>query len=320
MHKRKKVFITGISGMIGFHTAKALCKLDWDVTGLDNFNNFYDVQLKRDRAKILKEEFGISVIDKDILDIDLNEISQLKECDVLLHLAAYVAPRHSLDFPENYIETNISGTSNLLKTIEKYNIPTVYASTSCVMHGQKLPWKESDLPSHQNNPYGWSKRVNECQFMHSKIERSIGLRFFTAYGPYGRPDMAIFKFTKNILSGEPVDLYNKGEMFRDFTFVEDIVQGVEIILKKIVIDDARYHEIYNIGYGEKINLMDLLKEIEKNLGINAKTRMLPKHPADVPATWSDTQKIRKLGYYPKTNIKHGIREFIKWYKHYYKIN
>ena len=107
------------------------------------------------------------------------------------------------------------------------------------MHGQKLPWKESDLPSHQNNPYGWSKRVNECQFMHSKIERSIGLRFFTAYGPYGRPDMAIFKFTKNILSGEPVDLYNKGEMFRDFTFVEDIVQGVEIILKKIVIEDAR---------------------------------------------------------------------------------
>jgi UDP-glucuronate 4-epimerase len=186
------------------------------------------------------------------------------------------------------------------------------------MHGQPLPWNEHDRPGFQNNPYGWSKRANECQFMHSNITNHAGLRFFTVYGPYGRPDMALFGFTKKILEDQTIDLFNYGDMKRDFTYVEDIVQGITLVINNTHSKES-LAEIYNIGFGESVNLMDFLHHIEDQLGKKAVTNLLPKHPADVPATWADTTKISKLGYKSKTNIASGVEKFVAWYREYYKV-
>lgn len=313
----KNILITGAAGMIGMHTALKLKQLGWGVIGLDNFNDYYEVSLKRDREKILNDA-GVDVIECDIRNTKYYE-NIINEDTVVLHLAAFANPRHSLEEPQSYIDTNITGTQNLIDVCEKKGANVVYASSSCVMHGQPLPWNETDKPGHQNNPYGWSKRVNECQFMHSKIARSIGLRFFTVYGPYGRPDMALFLFTKGIVEGSEIKLYNFGDMKRDFTYVDDIVQGVVIILDKITNDTDSYHEIFNIGYGAQVNLLDFVGEIEKNMGKEAKRILLPKHPADVPETWSDTTKLQRLGYKPTTSMVDGVKKFTDWYKKYYNV-
>jgi UDP-glucuronate 4-epimerase len=315
-----KIFITGIAGMIGFHSAKKFHDLGWEVVGVDNFNNYYDVQLKVDRADILKNEYGIITTLADIQDNKIREQEMLKDVDVMLHLAAYANPRHALDEPQIYIDTNISGTQKLIDAAQVYDIPVVYASSSCVMHGQPLPWNEHDRPEHQNNPYGWSKRVNECQFMHSKLTRSMGLRFFTVYGPYGRPDMALFKFTDGIVNGTPIDLYNFGNMKRDFTYVDDIVQGITIVVNKITSDEDSYHELYNIGYGEQVELTDFVDNIEKNLGRKAIRNLCAAHPADTPETWADTTKLQKLGYKATTPVSVGVAHFVEWYKTYYGVN
>ena len=314
----KKIFITGIAGMIGYHSAQKFKSLGWEVSGVDDFNDYYEVQLKRDREKLLND-VGITVTEADIQETDKFE-HLLDKDTIMLHLAAYANPRHALDEPQPYIDTNITGTQRLTEMAERVGCNVVYASSSCVMHGQPLPWNETDCPGHQNNPYGWSKRANECQFKHSLIERTIGLRFFTVYGPWGRPDMALFKFTKAIVAGEPIDLYNYGDMKRDFTFVDDIVQGVVITVDKVLNDEGKsYDEIFNIGYGDCVQLMDFVTEIEKNMGKEAQKNLVEKHRADVPATWSDTSKLQALGYKPTTSIKDGIKAFCDWYKEYYGV-
>jgi len=315
-----KILITGMAGMIGFHSAKHFHAQGWEVTGVDNFNTYYDPDLKRDRANILEKEYGIKTLYCDIQDSKIKSLELLKDVDVMLHLAAYANPRHALAEPKPYIDTNITGTQNLIEAAEIYDVPVVYASSSCVMHGQPLPWNEHDRPAHQNNPYGWSKRANECQFMHSNLTRSAGLRFFTVYGPYGRPDMALFKFTDHIVNNKPIDLYNYGDMKRDFTYVDDIVQGIGLVVDKLYKDDDSYHEIYNIGYGAQVQLLDFVEEIENNLDRKAIRNLVPAHPADTPETWSDTSKLQKLGYKPTTPVKDGIREFVTWYKSYYGVN
>ena len=200
------IFITGIAGMIGFHTTKHLTSLGHRITGVDNFNDYYEVSLKRERARILNDEYAVTVSDGDILTLDYNVT--LKDVDLVLHLAAYANPRHSLEYPQLYIDNNITGTQRLIEGVERAGIKNVvYASSSCVMHEQPLPWSEKDNPGHQNNPYGWTKRANECQFIHSNIAKTVGLRFFTVYGPHGRPDMALFGFTKNIIEEQPINLF-----------------------------------------------------------------------------------------------------------------
>jgi len=311
-----KILITGIAGMIGFHAAKHFAQKEWTVVGVDNFNDYYDVKLKQDRADILRNEYDVSIKTADIQE----ETGITNDVDVVLHLAAYANPRHALDEPQPYIDTNITGTQRIIEKCEELNIPVVYASSSCVMHGQPLPWNEHDRPDMQNNPYGWSKRVNECQFAHSKISRSAGLRFFTVYGPYGRPDMALFKFAEAIVKGTPMTLYNFGEMKRDFTYVDDIIHGVDLVVNKITSENYSWHEIYNIGYGEQVHLLDFVDEIEKNLGRTTERNLAPRHPADVPETWSDTTKLQALGYKPTTSVKDGVKEFIEWFTWYYEVN
>ena len=319
--KPKRIFITGIAGMIGYHTAKKLMDAGYHVSGIDNFNSYYDPKLKHAREALLIAN-GLDPEDLIVGDIEnVNFHSILKNVDLVIHLAAYANPRHAMAEPQPYIDTNISGTQRLIEGAERNKVPIVYASSSCVMHGQPLPWNEDDRPALQNNPYGWSKYVNECQFAHSKVVKSAGLRFFTVYGPYGRPDMALFKFADGIVAGTPIDLYNYGDMKRDFTYVDDIVQGVKIVAENILNDTQEVdHEVFCIGYGEQVELVDFVDEIEKNLGRKAERNLTPAHPADTPETWSDTTKIQKLGYKPTTSIKEGVSQFITWYKEYYGVN
>lgn len=319
--KPKRIFITGIAGMIGYHTAKKLMDAGYHVSGIDNFNSYYDPKLKHAREALLIAN-GLDPEDLIVGDIEnVNFHSILKNVDLVIHLAAYANPRHAMAEPQPYIDTNISGTQRLIEGAERNKVPIVYASSSCVMHGQPLPWNEDDRPALQNNPYGWSKYVNECQFAHSKVVKSAGLRFFTVYGPYGRPDMALFKFADGIVAGTPIDLYNYGDMKRDFTYVDDIVQGVKIVAENILNDTQEVdHEVFCIGYGEQVELVDFVDEIEKNLGRKAERNLAPAHPADTPETWSDTTKIQKLGYKPTTSIKEGVSQFITWYKEYYGVN
>jgi len=320
--KPKKIFITGIAGMIGYHTAKKLMDAGYHVSGIDNFNSYYDPKLKHAREALLIAN-GLDP-EKDLIVGDIENVnfhSILKNVDLVIHLAAYANPRHAMAEPQPYIDTNISGTQRLIEGAERNKVPIVYASSSCVMHGQPLPWNEDDRPALQNNPYGWSKYVNECQFAHSTVVKSAGLRFFTVYGPYGRPDMALFKFADGIVAGEPIDLYNYGDMKRDFTYVDDIVQGVKIVAENILNDNQEVdHEVFCIGYGEQVELVEFVDEIEKNLGRKAERNLAPAHPADTPETWSDTTKIQKLGYKPTTSIKEGVSQFITWYKEYYGVN
>lgn len=316
-----KILITGGAGFIAFHLANMLKNKGNSVVGFDNYNPYYDPSLKRARVtELSKNDVVIHTADLNNKDQMFELMSQEKP-DVVVHLAAHAGVRHSLENPRDYIENNIIGTQNLIDACEANGISKViYASTSCVMAGNALPWKEDEPTDHQLNPYGYSKRTNECQFKVSKIEKVIGLRFFTVYGPWGRPDMALFTFTKNILDSKPIDVFNYGDMKRDFTYVDDIVQGIGIVIDRVLSVDNSINEIYNIGYGKQVDLMQFIREIEKNFGRVADKNMLPIHPADTQETWSDTTKLKALGYQPTTPVSVGIEKFASWYKSYYKVN
>ena len=315
-----KYYITGINGFIGFTLAKKLSELGHEVTGIDNMNHYYDVSLKIARNRILVKEHGIRSNYGSLLSNgDLNHTLSKEKPDVVIHLAAYAGIRNSIENPNQYITNNVTGTQNLINACEKYGIENVlYASTSSVMADNKIwPWNEQERLGEMLSPYAYTKQSNEHQFKISKIKNTMGLRFFTVYGPWGRPDMALFTFANKIVAGEPIDVYNYGNMKRDFTYVDDIVQGIFGLLDQIPEGD----EIFNIGYGKQVGLMEFITEIEKNLGRTAEKNMLPMHPADSKETWSDTSKLYNLtGYNPKTSVADGVKEFIDWYKSYYRIN
>lgn len=308
-----KVLITGAAGFIGFSLGQDMVRYGHEVIGIDNFNDYYDVRLKYAR----KSKANFEIYSCDLLNylthpLKLEEVFRNNEFDLVIHLAAYAGVRHSMEKPNQYIQTNIQGTQNLIDLCEKYNVKKViYASTSCVMAGQELPWREEPATFKQKNPYGFSKRTNECQFEISKIPVTVGLRFFTVYGPWGRPDMALFEFTDRIKKDIPIKAFNYGNMKRDFTYIDDIVQGISCVVRTQFPEGT--NEIFNIGNGRQVDLMDFIKLIGKNLGKKPRIILAPPHPADTLETWSDTTKLQKLGYKSSTPIEKGVEKFIDWY-------
>jgi len=296
-----KIFITGIAGFIGFHLAEKLAMEGYEVAGVDNFNNYYDPQLKYERANILRDKFSIKVIDYDIEIIPWRH--NLENFDAVIHLAAHAGVRHSLEYPQMYIDTNITATQKLIHACEEYEIPVIYASSSTA---------DSD----HLNPYAWSKYVNEKQFASSKL-LSSGLRFYTVYGEWGRPDMALHTFADLMSRGKAIDIYNHGDMQRDFTYVGDLVDGIEIILEYMLNQpQENQHEIYDLGTGKSNELMDYIECLENELGRVSLKNYLPMHPADVKSTQANIGKARSLGYTPKVSIQEGIKHFADWFSMY----
>lgn len=308
-----KILITGIAGFIGFHTALRLTELGHEVSGFDNLNEYYDPNLKLDRVDILKEN-GIKFRTGDLTNPpEMMDIVEQYSPDMVIHLAAMAGVRYSMDHADEYLKVNALGTLNLIRALEHHNVPNViYASTSCVMHGNPLPWGEPEYLYPQINPYGYTKYITESQFHISNIPNAVGLRFFTVYGPYGRPDMALFDFTKNILAGKPITLFNYGDMKRDFTYIDDIVHGIEC-----VINNMTPRDMYSIGRGDVVELQRFVDAIQNSLGVDAIIEYGPQHPADAKETASDTRKLQALGYSPKTSIEEGVDNFVKWYVSHY---
>lgn len=317
-----KILITGSAGFIGFHTAKALLERGDTVIGLDNFNEYYDPNLKHKRNEILEGYEKFTLVRGDICNVDdLSKAFDLLgsgEDTRVLNLAAQAGVRHSIEHPDEFIRDNVVGFNNLLEFCKDRNTGGLtYASTSAVYGDNKeVPFSEEHRTDAQVSLYGMTKKDNELQahVYHALFGlKCTGLRFFTVYGTYGRPDMALFLFTDAIMHDRPINVFGHGKMRRDFTYVDDIVQGVIAAL------DKNYdYEIFNLGGDHTEELMDYIKEIEKACGKEAQKNMMEMQPGDVVQTSANVNKARSmLGYDPKTKIGEGIPEFIAWYKEYY---
>ena len=331
-----KILITGATGFIGFHLSKLLLDKDFDVVGLDNINDYYDTKLKYDRlmqlgihksnaqqynslSKSRNFKFIRTCLEHNEI---LSNLFEKEKFDVVCNLAAQAGVRYSLTNPDVYIESNIVGFLNILECCRNNKIKhLIYASSSSVYGSNKnIPFSVKDNVDNPISLYAATKKSNELMahtYSHLFEIPSTGLRFFTVYGPWGRPDMALFLFTKAILEDKQIDVYNFGKMQRDFTYVDDIVAG---IYKIIIGKKNKLYNIYNIGNNNTVELMNFIKIIEKKLGKVAKKNMLPIQPGDVAKTWANVDAlIKDYNYKPSTSINHGIDMFINWYLNYYKI-
>ena len=323
--KDKKILITGHLGFIGFHLAKRLIHEGHEIMGIDSLNNYYSQKLKKDRGKVLDGINGnyFSKIEDISNEEIIKTLKQFKP-DIIVNLAAQAGVRHSLDHPEDYVSNNISSFLNIIKYAKDYGVEKIiYASTSSVYGGNTdFPFSENDRVDNPLQFYAVTKRTNELMAnAYNDLYKIsfIGLRFFTVYGPWGRPDMSIHKFTNLIINNKPIDVFNYGKHSRDFTYIDDVVEGISLVsLKKNKYLSNSYSEIYNIGGDHPITLNNLIKEIEKNLGKKAKRNLMPLQMGDVKKTISNIKKIKKhYGFSPKTSINEGIKSFIDWYKSYY---
>ncbi len=346
-----KILITGTAGFIGFHLANRLIKRGDEVVGLDNINDYYDVRLKHARLKeagIEKEniEYGKIVESKKYpnykfikLDLEdkenIDKLFKKEKFDKVCNLAAQAGVRYSLTNPDAYIRSNIVGHMNILEAVRHNEVKALsYASSSSVYGlNKKQPFSTDDNVDHPISLYAATKKADELMshtYSYLYNIPTTGLRFFTVYGPWGRPDMALFLFTKAILENKPIDVYNYGNMQRDFTYIDDIIEGVVRVIdnppKPNPDWDGRASEskapykVYNIGNGSPVKLMDFIKALEETLGIEAKKNLLPLQPGDVPSTYADTSALEKdLGYKPYTDVKEGIKNFVNWYKEFYRI-
>lgn len=333
-----KVFITGVAGFIGFHLAKRLMEAGNEVYGIDNMNEYYDVSLKQSRLAILKDHPEFHFKKLDLMDkANLSVAYEASEADCVVNLAAQAGVRYSLEQPQTYIDSNITGFLNVLEMCrDKKPKHLVYASSSSVYGGNaKQPFSTLDDVDHPVSLYATTKKSNELMahtYSHLFGIPTTGLRFFTVYGPYGRPDMALFLFTKAILEGRPIQVFNHGKMQRDFTFVEDIVSGIIGVIQKPPVEDAELgqkvlppdrswapYRIFNIGNNNPVELERFIDILEEKLGKKAVREYLPIQPGDVPATYADIDSLRDwCGFKPETNLETGIGAFVDWYKDYYK--
>ena len=337
------IFVTGSAGFIGFHLTKKLIENGHEVIGIDNLNDYYDLNLKLDRIKILekiskqkKVNFKLkklSLQDKE----GLSEIFNIFKPKVVFNLAAQAGVRYSLENPNEYIQSNIVGFGNILECCRSNKVENlIYASSSSVYGGNKaMPFKEDQTVDHPVSLYAVTKKSNELMahsYSHLYKLPVIGLRFFTVYGPWGRPDMALFIFTEKILKNEPIEIFNSGDMIRDFTYIEDIVESLYRLRNKAAKGDNKFnfmkpdpsvswapHKIFNIGNSNPVKLMDYILEIERAIGKKAIKKYLPMQSGDVKATFADATKLEKwINFKPNTSIKNGVSKFVDWYKDYYK--
>ena len=314
--------ISGSAGFIGFHLSEFLLKKKHTVYGVDDLNSYYDVKLKKSRLDILKKYKNFVFFKRKIEDIKIVKFFKKKKIDIIINLAAQAGVRHSLENPYVYINSNILGQVNMLELAKELKIKKyIYASSSSVYGGNKsLPFSVKDRVDNPISLYAASKKSTELiaeYYSHLYKINSIGLRFFTVYGPWGRPDMATFIFTKNILNGKPINIFNYGKMKRDFTYVDDIISG---IYGAINFKMKKLHKVYNLGNSKPESLLEFIKTIEKNLNKKAKKNYLSLQPGDVPATFADiSESTRDLKFLPKIEINDGIPRFIEWFKKYYKL-
>ena len=335
-----KILVTGCCGFIGYHLTKNLFLHDLEVSGIDSINDYYDPKLKKARLQSLEESSSKQNFLFKKLDIsnsnELDSFFKENSFDVIIHLAAQAGVRYSIENPFSYIKNNLVGFSNLIEIAKKKSVKRfIYASTSSVYGAnKKLPFSEEDRVDHPIQLYAATKRSNEL-VAHSYSSLfglpTIGLRFFTVYGPWGRPDMALFKFTKNILKEKPIEIFNNGKHSRDFTYIDDIVSGIvplinnqsvfnNIIPSENSSDNKIPFKIFNIGRGKPEKLEDFISVIEKELGIRAIKKYLPLQSGDVMDTYADISELNKLvGYNPSFNIEVGVKNFINWYRDFYKI-
>ncbi len=315
-----KVFVTGAAGFIGFHVANALLDSGHDVVGLDNFNDYYDVRLKRDRHRMLADRPGYCGVEADIANEGALRSVFKEHCfDAVCHLAAQAGVRYSLENPHAYGQSNLMGFLNILEMCRHAQTPRlVYASSSSVYGGNtKLPFSESDPVDHPVSLYAATKKANELMahcYTHLFGLQTVGLRFFTVYGPWGRPDMALWLFTEAILEGRPIPVFNRGDMRRDFTYIDDIVAGV---LASLLKSGLSPYEVFNLGNHRSEELLHLIRLLGEALGREPQLDLQPMQLGDVKASLADIDRARtKLGYEPRTPIATGIPRFVEWYLQY----
>ena len=334
-----RILVTGAAGFIGFHLTRRLLDRGDTVVGLDNLNNYYDVGLKQNRLMLLDQEKGFNFVEADLIDADsIEKVFDQYAFERVVNLAAQAGVRYSLENPRAYIDANIVGFLNILENCRRNDVPhLVYASSSSVYGANtKMPFSVHHNVDHPVSLYAASKKSNELMaHSYSYLFKlpTTGLRFFTVYGPWGRPDMALFLFTKAILKGEPIQVFNHGKMRRDFTYVDDIVEGVIRVTDKIPAGNDNWsgdkpdpatstapYRIYNIGNHEPIELLYFIDVLEKALGQEAKKEFLSIQLGDVPATYANVEALEKdLNFLPNTPIEEGIERFVAWYRDYYKI-
>ncbi len=333
---KKKILITGSAGFIGFSLAKSLLDGGNYVHGYDCMSDYYDVTLKHARNKILKGNKNFSFSEEMLENQEiLNEIMIDFKPEIIIHLAAQAGVRYSIEKPRTYLSSNITGTFNIIEAAHKVKVKHLIIASSSSVYGANtsIPYRETDKAQTQLSVYAATKKSTESiAHSYSNIWRLpiTMLRFFTVYGPWGRPDMALFKFTRGIINGEPIDIYNNGEMYRDFTYIDDIVKGITALIdvppeeeknidKNDSLSPVAPFRIVNIGNSNQVKLLDFVEAIESYLGKKAIRNYMPMQQGDVSATWANTDLLKKLtGYAPKTDIKVGVKKFIDWYMKFYK--
>lgn len=334
-----KILVTGAAGFIGMHASQRLLARGDQVVGLDNLNDYYDPTLKEARLARLTPHAGFRFVKMDVADrAGMERLFAEEKFDRVIHLAAQAGVRYSLQNPHAYIDSNLVGFMNILEGCRHAKVQhLVYASSSSVYGGNtKMPFSERDSVDHPVSIYAATKKANELMahtYSHLYDLPTTGLRFFTVYGPWGRPDMALFLFTKAILEGRPIDVFNHGKMKRDFTYVDDIVEGVIRTLDRTAAVDAAFdsdnpdpgrsnapYRVFNIGNHNPVELMAFVSAIEETLGVTAQKNFMPLQDGDVPATYADTEALNAwTGFAPATSVKDGVARFVAWYRDYYRV-
>ena len=339
-NKKKSALITGAAGFIGFHISKRLLKEGWNIIGLDSMSDYYDVSLKEQRENILIKNPNYKSIHEKIENPDvLKKLFRKEKPDIVIHLAAQAGVRYSINNPRSFLESNIVGTFELLEAARAYPPKHMLLASTSSAYGanEHLPYKETDKADHQLSFYAASKKSAENMahsYSHLFDLPITMFRFFTVYGPWGRPDMALFQFTKAILNGEKINVYNHGDMYRDFTYIDDVILGIFLLIEAIpsvenknckkAINDNKSpvapFRIVNIGNSKSEKLIDFITALECALGMKASLNLLPMQSGDVKSTWADTTLLKSLTEYkPTTNIFDGVYKFVMWYREYYHV-